>query len=87
MTRPLHSLLPIATALALSLGGGFVFRLLHIPLPWMLGPMSVVGIAGMRGVRVGALRGGRQAGQVVIGCALGLYFSAEVTRQLIAYGG
>ena len=87
MKRPSCSLLPILTALALSVGGGFVFRLLHIPLPWMLGPMSVVGIAGMRGVRVGALRGGRQAGQVVIGCALGLYFSAEVTRQLIAYGG
>ena len=83
MNRPLHSLLPIATALALSVCGGFVFRLLHIPLPWMLGPMSVVGVAGIRGVRVGALRGGRQAGQVVIGCALGLYFSGEGIATLV----
>ena len=87
MTRPSCSLLPIATALALSLGGGLLFRLLHIPLPWMLGPMSAVGVAGIGGVPVGAIRGARQAGQVVIGCALGLYFSAEVTRQLIDYGG
>ena len=86
MTRP-ACLLPIATALVLSLGGGLLFRLLHIPLPWMLGPMSAVGLAGIGGLPVGAIRGARQAGQVVIGCALGLYFSAEVTRQLIAYGG
>ena len=87
MTRPSCSLLPIATALVLSLGGGLLFKLLHIPLPWMLGPMSAVGVAGIRGIPVGAIRGARQAGQMVIGCALGLYFSAEVTRQLLDYGG
>lgn len=81
------SLPPIATALVLSLCGGLFFKLLHMPLPWMLGPMFTVGAAGVGGVTVGAIRGGRQAGQVVIGCALGLYFSAEVTRHLLNYGG
>jgi membrane AbrB-like protein len=87
MKRPSSPLLPILTALALSVGGGFIFRLLHVPLPWMLGPMFAVGVGGVAGVKVGAIRGGRQAGQLVIGCALGLYFSADVTRQLFDYGG
>jgi len=80
------SLRPIATALFLSLCGGLLFNLLHVPLPWMLGPMFTVGAAGISDVKVKAIRGGRQAGQLVIGCALGLYFTADVTRHILNYG-
>lgn len=77
----------IATALALSVCGGFVFRFLRIPLPWMLGPLFFVGLAGINGIKVGDIRGGRQAGQLIVGCGLGLYFTPEVSRQLLEFGG
>jgi membrane AbrB-like protein len=81
---PLH---PVATALIFGLCGGLIFNLIGLPLPWMLGPMFTVGMAGINDVKVGEVRGGRQAGQLVIGCALGLYFTPEVTRHIINFGG
>lgn len=77
---------PIISALAISLCGGALFKLAGIPLPWMLGPLFCVGAAGIGGIKVGAIRGGRQAGQLVIGCGLGLYFTAEVSRHILNYG-
>ncbi len=78
--------MPIITALAISLCGGLLFKILGIPLPWMLGPLFTVGVAGVSGVKVGAIKGGRQAGQLVIGCGLGLYFTADVSRLILNYG-
>lgn len=77
----------IATALALSLCGGALFSFLKIPLPWMLGPLFLVGLAGINDIKVSDIRGGRQAGQLIVGCGLGLYFTPEVSRQLLEYGG
>lgn len=77
----------IATALTLSVCSGFLFRLIGIPLPWMLGPMFAVGLAGIHDIQVRDIPGGRQAGQLIIGCGLGLYFSPEVSRQLLEFGG
>ena len=76
---------PILTALAISLAAGAVCSLLHSPLPWMLGPLFGVGLAAINGVKVGEIRGGRQAGQLIIGCALGLYFTPEVTHYLLGF--
>ncbi|MEI7430277.1 MAG: AbrB family transcriptional regulator, partial [Betaproteobacteria bacterium] len=78
---------PFALALALGLIGGLFFKQISMPLPWMLGPLFFVGLAGIRGIKVKDIRGSRQAGQFVVGCALGLYFTAEVSRQLLNFGG
>lgn len=78
---------PIATALIIGFCGGLIFNFTGIPLPWMLGPMFAVGVAGVSGIKVGEIRGGRQAGQLVIGCALGLYFTPDVTRHILNFGG
>jgi membrane AbrB-like protein len=80
------TLRPIAVAFALSLCGG-VFSLLRISLPWMLGPLFFVGLAGINSVRVSDVRGGPRTGQLIIGCGLGLYFTPEVSRQLLDFGG
>jgi uncharacterized protein len=80
-------ILPILKALAISLCGGLLFKIIGIPLPWMLGPLFCVGLAGVSGVEVKSIRGGRQAGQLIIGCGLGQYFTAEVTWLLLNYGG
>lgn len=85
--RPVLSpIRPIISALVISLCGGGLFKLIGIPLPWMLGPLFTVGVAGIIGVKVDAIRGGRQAGQLLIGCGLGLYFTAEVSRHILNYG-
>jgi len=86
MNSALTTARPFALALALGLCGGFVFMEISMPLPWMLGPLFTVGLAGIRGTRVRDIRGSRQAGQFVIGCALGLYFTAQVGHQLLDFG-
>ena len=78
------SLPSIATALLIGLLGGSLFNCAGLPLPWMLGPLFCFGAAGISGVRVGEIRGGRQAGQLVVGAALGLYFSLPTWRLLQA---
>lgn len=74
----------IITGLFISLWGGWFFSLCHLPLPWMLGPLAFTGIAGISGLPVKAIKGGRQAGQLLIGCILGQYFSPEVSRQILS---
>jgi membrane AbrB-like protein len=74
----------VALGLLLSLVGGALFQRLHIPLPWMLGPLFVVGGAGVSGLNIIAVRGGRQCGQLLIGCILGQYFSPDVTRHILS---
>jgi len=87
MSHERLNLRSILTALTLSLLGGALFNAARIPLPWMLGPLFTVGIAGVCGVKVSDIRGGRQAGQLVIGLGLGLYFTAEVSRDILTYSG
>ena len=84
MSETKTTCIAVATGLGLSLCGGFLFSFAHIPLPWMLGPLFIVGGASVCGIRLKAVRGGRQAGQLLIGCILGQYFSPDVTKQIIS---
>ncbi|HIJ80568.1 MAG TPA: AbrB family transcriptional regulator [Desulfuromonadales bacterium] len=86
MALPLISSSGIAKGLLLSLVGGLLFSTCHIPLPWMLGPLFVTGGFNMYGTDIAAVPGGRQAGQLIIGSALGLYFSPEIVRQIVTFG-
>lgn len=84
----MFALLPaLAATLALGAGAGWVASLLHSPLPWMIGPMLAVAAARVLGARLVSPRGGRQAGQWLIGTTLGLYFSPTVLRTLSGHGG
>lgn len=76
----------IAKGLLISLCGGLLFAAIHIPLPWMLGPLFATGGVSICGKDISAIPGGRQGGQLIIGVALGLYFSPEITRQILAHG-
>lgn len=42
MSPRIQQAVKVLTSLATALIGGYVFRLLHIPIPWMLGPMIAV---------------------------------------------
>ncbi len=71
-----------AGALALCAAGGALFAWLQTPLPWMIGPLLVVAACNFSGARLRAVPGGRQFAQLVIGTALGLYFTPVVARQV-----
>ena len=65
-------------------GRGAVFNLLHIPLPWTLGPLTAVMLYNYRSraaqqwpVYI------RNSGLVVLGCMMGVSFTAEAGRQIL----
>jgi len=72
-------------ALALCAAAGALFAWLRTPLPWMLGPLVTMAACNFAGSALRAMPGGREAGQVVIGTALGLYFTPVVAREVTTY--
>jgi len=71
-------------ALFACAAGGALCQVLHTPLPWMIGPLLPMAILKFRGVDLAAPAGGREAGQVIIGSALGLYFTSVVAHEVLA---
>jgi membrane AbrB-like protein len=64
--------------------GGFLFRWIHCPIPWLLGPMFVVFIGSrlsktIKPVWPGAMR---DTGMIIIGYVLGLSFTLETFKQI-----
>ena len=72
-------------AAALCAGTGAAFAVLRLPLPWMIGPLAAMACCNFAGTALRAPRGGREFGQIVIGTALGLYFTPLVAREVISY--
>lgn len=73
---------PALAGLGVGLGAGFVFEAIATPLPWMIGPLLAIASVRVAGLPVTAIRGGRQAGQWIIGTALGLYFTPTVAERV-----
>lgn len=74
--RPLQSLL-------VCVFGGAVCQFLKAPLPWMIGPLLVMAVLKFSGLRLSAPSGGRELGQLLIGTALGLYFTPQVAQEVL----
>jgi len=72
-------------AVALCALAGGLFSLLRLPLPWMIGPLAAMALCNFAGAALRAPRGGREVGQIVIGTALGLYFTPLVAREVVSY--
>ena len=73
----------MALALAISIPAGALLAWLETPIPWMIGPMVAVATVNLLGIRAFAVPYGRQMGQVILGSAIGVYFTPPV---LIALG-
>lgn len=73
----------VALTLALALAAALVARALAMPLPWMLGPLFATAAAGIAGAPLAASGRLRNAGQWVIGLALGLYFTPAVLALIV----
>jgi len=57
---------------------------LHTPIPWMLGPLLVTAVASVLGAPTRSATLLRNAGQWVIGAALGLYFTPQVGALVVS---
>ncbi|HET7731757.1 MAG TPA: AbrB family transcriptional regulator [Usitatibacter sp.] len=77
--------LRIAGGLAICTAGGALFAWLGTPLPWMIGSMLAMAAAQMAGARFEVLPGAREAAFLVVGIALGLYFTAPVVAEVARY--
>lgn len=69
----------VAGTLALALGTALLCLSLHTPLPWVLGPLVATAAASVLGAPTQSWTPLRNLGQWVIGAALGLYFTPQVT--------
>lgn len=74
----------VLITLATALIGGFVFKLLHIPIPWLLGPMIAVLIGSS------ALKGKyewpgmiRNTGMIIIGYTIGLSLTIAALKEMV----
>lgn len=74
----------IAATLAGAALAGVVAAEAHMPLPWMIGPLLFSALGGIGGAPLAASSRLRNAGQWVIGVALGLYFTPAVGAQVLA---
>jgi membrane AbrB-like protein len=77
---------PVLAGLISSTLAGALCAAIHTPLPWMIGPLLAMAGARFAGFGLAAPRGGREVGQLVIGAALGLYFTPPVAREVIERG-
>jgi len=76
--------MPVLLTLAVGIPAGFLFQRLHTPIPWMIGPMIAVATLNLMGVRMQSPPYARQMGQVILGSAVGLYFTPSVVAELAA---
>lgn len=79
-TFVLRVVLTLALALAAALGCVW----LHAPIPWTIGPLLATSIASVLGYPTRSLVPLRNTGQWLIGAALGLYFTPQVTALVVS---
>jgi membrane AbrB-like protein len=73
-----------ALTLLLALAAAHLCVWLDTPIPWMLGPLLVTALASMAGGPTHSSNLLRNTGQWVIGTALGLYFTPQVSALILA---
>ncbi|MBG9388810.1 AbrB family transcriptional regulator [Caenimonas aquaedulcis] len=69
----------VALTLLLALVAALLCRWLRVPLPWMIGPLLATALASIAGFPTRSFSAFRNTGQAIIGTALGLYFTPQVT--------
>jgi uncharacterized protein len=72
-------------ALLLCGAAGALCAWLRSPLPWMIGPLTAMAACNFAGVGLRAPPASRQLGQIVVGTALGLYFTPLVAREVVSF--
>jgi len=68
----------MAATYSLAAVAGYAASLIHVPLPWMLGPLFACGAATAFGFTLQAAPHMREIGQVAVGLAIGMRFTPHV---------
>lgn len=76
-----------AKGLAIVLPGALLADYLHIPLPWLLGPLLAALVCGSVGRPLACDPRWRLGGQIIIGITLGLYFTPDLVQAVTTYWG
>lgn len=76
----------VALTLLAALAAASLCVVLGTPIPWMLGPLLVTGLASVAGAPTASAGVLRNTGQWIIGAALGLYFTPQVGALLLQMG-
>lgn len=76
--------LRVAQTLVLALLAALLCVWLAVPLPWMIGPLLATAAATILRTRTESWTPLRNAGQCIIGAALGLYFTSQVTALVLS---
>ncbi|PKR86328.1 AbrB family transcriptional regulator [Heyndrickxia camelliae] len=76
--------IPFLLTFIISLMGGVVFLLIHMPIPWLLGPMVAVFLA----ARIGKMKlywpvQLRNSGLIIVGYTIGLSFTKPALIQIV----
>jgi membrane AbrB-like protein len=79
----LTGLVRLAGVVAMGFAAGFLGRYVHLPLPFVLGPLFITAALGLAGLPVGGVRRIRPAAQLVIGAAIGIQFTRAVVIYLV----
>jgi hypothetical protein len=74
----------VVLTLLLALAGALACVRLHTPIPWTIGPLIATGLASILGYPTRSFVPLRNAGQWLIGTALGLYFTPQVTALVVS---
>ena len=84
--RSIHvNILPVIITFLLALPAGILFQHLHIPIPWMLGPLTaalVYNTISQRQVRCPVVI--RDLGLIVMGYSMGQTVTLETTAQIVS---
>jgi membrane AbrB-like protein len=72
----------VTLTLIAGLAGGYAFEALRAPLPYLLGSLTACGLLSINNLCAPLPKPGLRAGQISIGLALGLYFTASVVDAL-----
>lgn len=76
---------PPVGGLCVALAGAGVAGCLGMPLPWLLGPLLLTAITRIAGLPTRSPAAVNKFGRWVIGLSLGLYFTPEVARNVMAH--
>ncbi|GLK69991.1 AbrB family transcriptional regulator [Ancylobacter dichloromethanicus] len=74
----LHGGLRVLATYAIAAAAGYAASLIHMPLPWMLGPLFVCGVLNVSGAPLQAGPHLREIGQVIVGLAIGMRFTPHL---------
>lgn len=83
MTPRLSAALPAGKGVGIGIVAALVCGAVNAPLPWMIGPLVALAACRLGGIDCDAPIGGRQAGQWIIGTAIGLYFTPVVAELVL----